>query len=66
MDDFRTVLPNQLMLPRRIVRLGELAYNLWWTWNPDAQRLFARIDPILWKKPITMLSVFYSSWIKLH
>ena len=50
MDDFRTIIPNQFTLPRRINRLGELAYNLWWTWNPDAQRLFARIDSVLWEK----------------
>ncbi|HEX9090326.1 MAG TPA: alpha-glucan family phosphorylase, partial [Anaerolineales bacterium] len=50
MDDFRTVIPNHFTLPRRINRLGELAYNLWWTWNPDAQRLFARIDGVLWEK----------------
>jgi starch phosphorylase len=50
MNDFRTIIPNQFTLPRRINRLGELAYNLWWTWNPDAQRLFARIDNVLWEK----------------
>ncbi len=50
MDDFRTIIPNQFTLPRRINRLGELAYNLWWTWNPDAQRLFTRIDSVLWEK----------------
>jgi starch phosphorylase len=50
MDDFRTIIPNHFTLPRRISRLGELAYNLWWTWNPDAQRLFARIDSVLWEK----------------
>src|SRR5512135_629143 len=47
---FKTVVPNQFPLPRRINRLGELAYNLWWTWNPDAQRLFSRIDPVLWEE----------------
>jgi starch phosphorylase len=36
--------------PRRIERLGELAYNLWWTWNPSAQRLFRRIDESLWEQ----------------
>ncbi|MBX7212663.1 MAG: alpha-glucan family phosphorylase [Thermoflexales bacterium] len=36
-------------LPKRIERLGELAYNLWWTWRPDAQSLFQRIDPVLWE-----------------
>ena len=50
MDNFRTIIPNQFTLPRRINRLGELAYNLWWTWNPDAQRLFDRIDSVLWEK----------------
>ncbi len=50
MDDFKTLIPNQFTLPRRINRLGELAYNLWWTWNPEAQRLYDRIDPVLWEK----------------
>ena len=50
MENFKTVIPNQFSLPRRINRLGELAYNLWWTWNPDAQRIFARIDTSLWEK----------------
>jgi starch phosphorylase len=43
-------IPNHFSLPRRINRLGELAYNLWWTWNPDAQRLFIRIDRELWER----------------
>ncbi len=50
MVNFKTIIPNQFKLPRRINRLGELAYNLWWTWNPDAQRIFTRIDPVLWEK----------------
>src|SRR6266542_5566742 len=29
-------------------RLDRLARNLWWTWHPDAQRLFASLDPRLW------------------
>jgi glycogen phosphorylase len=49
MDHFRAQIPNHFSLPRRINRLGELAYNLWWTWNPDAQRLFSRIDKELWE-----------------
>lgn len=35
-------------LPAAIARLQELAYNLWWSWEPDAQALFARIDSTLW------------------
>jgi starch phosphorylase len=49
MEPFRAQIPNHFSLPRRINRLGELAYNLWWIWNPDAQRLFLRIDKELWE-----------------
>src|SRR5215467_14190934 len=37
-------------IPQRIGRLHELAYNLWWTWHPDAQALYAAIDPELWER----------------
>ncbi len=50
MEPFRTLIPNQFSLPRRIGRLGELAYNLWWTWNPDSQRLFSGIDKDLYDR----------------
>lgn len=42
--------PNNFSLPRRITRLSDLAYNLWWVWNPDAQRLFQSIDRTLWER----------------
>ncbi len=48
MESFRTLIPNQFSLPRRISRLGELAYNMWWSWNPDSQRLYSGIDKELW------------------
>jgi len=50
MTIFRTRVPNHFDLPRRINRLGELAYNLWWTWQPEAQRLFSHIDNELWER----------------
>jgi starch phosphorylase len=50
MTAFLTKIPNHFDLPRRINRLGELAYNLWWTWNPNAQRLFNRMDNALWER----------------
>lgn len=37
-------------LPERIQRLEELAYNLWWVWHPEAQALFAQVDPGLWTR----------------
>lgn len=50
MEPFRAQPQNNFSLPRRIGRLGELANNLWWTWNPDAQRLFRHIDTDLWEQ----------------
>ena len=47
---FKSKLPNHFDLPRRIARLGELSYNLWWVWNPLAQRLFNRVDNNLWER----------------
>lgn len=37
-------------LDTKIARLGELAYNLWWSWYPPAQALYRDIDPELWKQ----------------
>jgi starch phosphorylase len=52
-----TVQPH---LPDKLRTLRDLAYNLWWTWNPDAVALFVRIDPDLYEKvensPIKLLS----------
>ncbi|HEU68491.1 MAG TPA: alpha-glucan family phosphorylase [Candidatus Acetothermia bacterium] len=31
-------------LPERIQGLADLAYNLWWSWNPDARRLLRALD----------------------
>ena len=50
MATFHASIPNHFSLPRRISRLGDLAYNLWWTWNPDSQRLFSRMDKELWER----------------
>ncbi|HQN05067.1 MAG TPA: alpha-glucan family phosphorylase [Anaerolineaceae bacterium] len=50
MDSKYTVkVPNNFNLPRRIGRLGELAYNLWWVWNPEAQLLYRLIDRTYWE-----------------
>jgi starch phosphorylase len=39
-----------LDIPSRLDRLSDIAYNLFWTWSPSAQRLFARLDPQLWEE----------------
>lgn len=49
MEAVRREIPNHFSLPRRIGRLGELAYNLWWSWNPEAQMLYSQVDKTLWE-----------------
>ena len=36
-------------LPPRIGRLNELAYDLWWSWNPGAREVFRDLDYPLWR-----------------
>ena len=48
MAEIKQERPVKFSLPRRIKRLGDLAFNLWWVWNPEAQRLFKEIDELLW------------------
>ena len=52
-----TVFP---IMPARISRLYELAYNLWWSWHPEARNLYSSLDPDLWEQighnPVRFLS----------
>src|SRR4051794_11343529 len=45
--------------PAFLTKLYRIAMNLWWTWNPDAQDLFERIDKARWRavrhNPIALL-----------
>ncbi|MBN1690393.1 MAG: alpha-glucan family phosphorylase [Dehalococcoidia bacterium] len=50
----------RMTLPERISGLGELAYNMWWSWHPEARNLFRRLDRLLWKNtahnPVRLLT----------
>lgn len=48
--EFLTSPSQKFDLPKRIARLGELATNLWWTWQPEAVRIFGRLDYDLWER----------------
>lgn len=37
-------------LPDKFKRLNDVAYNLWWSWNPEAIDLYRDIDLDLWEK----------------
>lgn len=41
--------PTSRRVTDRLDRIRQIAMNLWWTWNSDAQRLFASVDPCLWE-----------------
>jgi starch phosphorylase len=50
MNSFRGIRPNHFKLPEQISKLSDLAYNLWWVWEKEAQRLFTMIDAHLWEE----------------
>ena len=64
-----TVPGHDFNLPADLAGLGELAYNLWWSWSPRAQALFSRIDVGAWarhRNPIPVLrSVDQARWAEL-
>ncbi|HOJ10244.1 MAG TPA: alpha-glucan family phosphorylase [Clostridiales bacterium] len=37
------------VLPEKLARLKDIAYNLWWSWNVEALDLFIDIDAELWE-----------------
>lgn len=46
-------------LPSSIAALADIAANVWHAWSPDADALFARLDPELWERlernPVALL-----------
>jgi glycogen phosphorylase len=60
MPTFQTynVIPT---LPASLEPLREMTFNLWWTWEPSARRLFRHLDPDLWNRtnhnPVRMLQL---------
>ena len=48
MDKTQQTEPHPNGFPSGLTRLSELAQNLWWSWTPEARRLFEAIDPTLW------------------
>ena len=46
-------------IPEELLKLEELAHNMWWAWNHSARSLFSRLDPQLYEEcgqnPVLML-----------
>ena len=57
---FNKIIVNP-QLPKRINKLQEISYNLWWSWNTEFLRLFKIIDIDLWerieKNPVKFLKL---------
>lgn len=53
------MIPIYENIPLNLNRLPELAYNLWWSWTPEARSLFKKLDYSLWRSskhnPVYML-----------
>ena len=49
------------ILPPALEPLRQMSFNLWWTWEPAARRLFRHLDPDLWNRtnhnPVRMLQL---------
>jgi glycogen phosphorylase len=60
-----TVVPS---LPEELAALHRIAYNLWWTWEPDAIQLFKRLDPELWKEtrhnPVEVIGILQQTTLE--
>src|SRR5512134_3665123 len=57
MDQIKDRFPH---IPERIAGLGEMAYNLWWSWHPEARMLYKTLSRPAWKvsihNPVKMLN----------
>lgn len=60
-----TVVPS---LTGELAALQRIAYNLWWSWDPDAIALFRRLDPDLWTatrhNPVEMLGILQQTTLE--
>jgi starch phosphorylase len=67
--EIRTLQIADIELPPGMERLRDLAYDLWWSWSPQATRLFAWIDPDHWRRyhnPVQLLiNVEPHQWARL-
>jgi len=52
-----TLSGHDFNLPAGLEGLGELAYNLWWSWTPRAQSLFSRINVSAWTRHRNAIAV---------
>ncbi len=70
MTSVPTLSPNELAIPRSLHRLMDLAYNVWWVWNPEGRSLWSTLDPVGWEQyhnPIDLLaSIDRGRWFQIE
>lgn len=66
MDQIHTL--NFSHVPDRISGLVDLAYNLWWSWHPEARILFKELNRQAWREclhnPVKMLRVIPPEYLE--
>lgn len=58
LPEIATVPNVPVAVPRPFERLRDLAYNMWWSWDPGSRDLWQRISPTGWSEspnPLTVL-----------
>lgn len=48
---------TRVQIPRAFERLYDLAYNMWWVWQPGARELWQRVSPQDWTRSPNPMSV---------
>lgn len=65
-----TIAETGLPIPLGFARLFDLAYNLWWSWNPEGRDLWTTLDPVGWERyhnPVELLhSIDTGRWRALE
>ncbi|MDD4701088.1 MAG: alpha-glucan family phosphorylase [Desulfovibrio sp.] len=49
-------------VPRELLRLRELAQNVWWSWHDHAKGLFMALNPQLWEACRNPLKMLEEAW----
>ena len=61
---------TRVQIPRAFERLYDLAYNMWWVWQPAARELWQRVSPQDWARSPNPMSVLQQAtaetWDVLH
>ncbi|MDX1690894.1 MAG: alpha-glucan family phosphorylase [Acidimicrobiia bacterium] len=60
LDTIPVAAGTQVAIPRALERLYDLAFNMWWTWEPYARELWQRVSPGDWRTSPNPLSLLQS------